>query len=166
MASREALFACALANTPKTVRVVRICKNLTGLSYLRGPNYGRLEAPRPVTRRALQVFLHECAHFALHDYYKIRPNKPRYLEEVEAEQWAFARMREAGIAVPRKALQEARDHVRDAIEKALIRGVRRIEPKAARFAGFKKTPAPRPWQRSLKLGDREDSQTSTTNTES
>lgn len=140
VASKEALFACALANTPACVRVVRIRKNLTGVAYTNPKHhtYGRLEAPRPVTRRALQTFLHECAHFVLHS--GSSPKKPRYLQELEAEQWAHARMREAGIPVSRKMVQAAKEHVRNAIWKAVKSGADRIDAKAKKFAGIEGTP--------------------------
>jgi hypothetical protein len=138
MASREQLFACALANTPACVRLIRIREDLSGCAYPnpKSSNYGTLEAPRPVTRQALQVFLHECAHYTL-DH---RSNRPLYLEEYEAEVWSFARMREAGIPVPRESLKAAKRSVAAAIETALARGMKRIESKAARFAGYKRTP--------------------------
>ena len=84
----------ALANIPPNVRVVRVRKSLTGRAHLKA---GILAGPRPFTRKALYIFLHECAHFALHGSRR----KPRHVEELEAEQWAHARMREAGMLVPR-----------------------------------------------------------------
>jgi hypothetical protein len=139
-ASKERLFACALANTPACVRLIRIREDLTGCAYPnpKSSQHGTLEAPRPVTRRALQVFLHEAAHYAL-DH---RSNRPRYLEEYEAEVWSFARMREAGIPVPRKSLETARRDVLGAIQTTLARGMKRIDPKAARFARFNRRPPP------------------------
>jgi hypothetical protein len=138
MASREQLFACALANTPACVRLIRIREDLTGCAHPnpKSSNYGTLETPRPGSRPALQVFLHECAHYAL-DH---RSNRPVYLEEYEAEVWSFARMREAGIPVPRESLKAAKRSVAAAIETALARGMKSIESKAARFAGCKRTP--------------------------
>jgi hypothetical protein len=58
----------------------------------------RISAPRPITRDALHIFLHECAHAHLHPFGQY---KPRHVEEYEADQWANARMREHGIPVPR-----------------------------------------------------------------
>jgi hypothetical protein len=117
MATKEQLFACALANTPETVRVIRfreITKRYEGCAHLdpKDPDYGMLEAPPPMTREALRLFLHECAHFALHHTKKSRGR--RYMEEMEAELWAHARMRQAGIPVPRQALREARKLIRRA----------------------------------------------------
>jgi hypothetical protein len=152
MASKEQLFACALANTPACVRLIRIREDLSGTTYPapKSSKYGILEAPRPVTRRALQVFLHECAHYDLHS--GSGWSKPHYLKEYEAEVWSFARMREAGIAVPRQALKAAQHAVAAAIQAALARGIKRIEPKAARFAGYKRMPATRPFQ-FIRIGD-------------
>jgi hypothetical protein len=102
MTSKERLFACALANTPETVRVIHLRRNLSGKAGCRlsSPNYGRMWAPRPATRRALFIFLHECGHFSLH----ADSDKPRYLEEWEAEQWAITRLHEASISVPRESI--------------------------------------------------------------
>jgi hypothetical protein len=71
------------------------------------PNYGKMRTPRPDTPYRLHIFLHECAHFVLHGHRR----KPNHLEEYEAEQWAFARMREAGIPVPKKTMRKSRQNV-------------------------------------------------------
>ena len=60
---RERCIKVALENTPSNVRCVRIRKDLSGLAETSGPDAGLLCAPRPITRRALYVYLHECAHF-------------------------------------------------------------------------------------------------------
>ena len=60
-----------------------------------------------------------------------KSGKPHYIEELEGE---HARMREAGMPVPRKSLQEARSHIRWAIDSARASGAKRIDPKAIRFA--------------------------------
>jgi hypothetical protein len=90
----------ALTNTPPNVRVVRVRKSLTGRAHLKAGILG----PKPFTRKALYIFLHECAHFALHG----SGRKPRHVEELEAEQWAHARMREAGMSVPRIMTRSAK----------------------------------------------------------
>jgi hypothetical protein len=54
-------------------------------------------APRPITRKSLYIFLHECGHAHLHQGRK----KTRHVEEMEAERWAHEKMREHGVAVPR-----------------------------------------------------------------
>lgn len=129
MASKEQLFACALANTPASVRFVQLRKNLTGCAYFK---LGKLSAPRPVTRRALQVFLHECAHFDLHG---AKPHaKPRYLEEYEAEKWSLDKMEEAGIPISLKMRQASAQHVRWSIQKAKRRGARSFDLQALRYA--------------------------------
>ncbi|PWT80382.1 MAG: hypothetical protein C5B58_11810 [Acidobacteria bacterium] len=72
---------------------------------LSGRHWGQrklIEAPRPVTRKSLYIFLHECAHAALGHgrEYRNKNSTPRHVEEMQAEQWAHARMREHGISVP------------------------------------------------------------------
>ena len=91
----------ALANTPPNVRVVQVRRSLTGKAYLK---QGILAGPKPFTRKALYIFLHECAHFVLHG----SGHKPSYVKEKEApEQWAHAKMREAGMPVPRAMTRRA-----------------------------------------------------------
>jgi len=152
---REACTRAALANTPASVRVIRIRKTLSGRAY----NPEEIAVPRPVTRRALHVFLHECAHVALghvggtkaaqfgptlaHVGPEAAPaapgprpgRKPRHVEEYEAERWAFDRMREAGIAVPRKSLRRAKSYVAYKIRQARRRGAKAVGREAQRWAG-------------------------------
>ena len=97
-----------------------------------------IEAPRPVTRRALYIFLHECAHHLLGH---LKDRKPKHVHELEAEQWAHWTMRAEGLAVPRKESARAKKYVARKIQQALKRGAKSIDPKAARFAGLKATKA-------------------------
>ncbi len=72
-----------------------------------------ITAPRPVTRRALQVFLHECGHAMLHE----RSSKPRWVEEIEAETYALVRMAAAGL-VDAGLLREAEEYICGTIARA------------------------------------------------
>jgi hypothetical protein len=100
---------------------------------LSGRHYGKrklIQAPRPVTRKSLYIFLHECAHAHLH-----QDRKPKaHIREMEAEQLAHARMREHGIPVPREMTNRAKSYVARKIEQAKRSGVKRIDAKAKRFA--------------------------------
>lgn len=131
MSIRERCIQCALANTPDNVRFVELRKNLTGRAYY---EEGRLSSPKPVTRAALHVFLHECAHFVLHATKAQRKGKPSHVREMECELWATARMREAGIAVPRDMIRTGKLYVQQHMKRA-----KRINAKAKAFAG----PVPR-----------------------
>ena len=145
---RQLCIQTALANTPAAVRVVRIRRTLSGRAY----SAAEIAAPRPVTRRALHIFLHECAHVALgHVFAPTLPHggpgpaqaaseprimrKPRHVEEYEAEQWAFARMRESGIPIPRKSLRRAKSYVAYKIRQARRRGAKAVDREAQRWAG-------------------------------
>lgn len=87
-------------------------------------------APKPVTRRSLYIWLHECAHAHLH----WRPSRtPRYLEEMEAEQWAHTVMRNRNIAVPRDMTRRAKIHVAKKIRQARARGAKKIDPRALNY---------------------------------
>ncbi|OGS08239.1 MAG: hypothetical protein A2270_10430 [Elusimicrobia bacterium RIFOXYA12_FULL_51_18] len=149
---RQLCMQAALANTPAAVRVVRIRRTLSGRAY----SAAEIAAPRPVTRRALAIFLHECAHVALGhvnaaQFAPTLPHggsgpaqaaseprirrKPRHVEEYEAEQWAFARMRESGIPIPRKSLRRAKSYVAYKIRQARRRGAKAVDREAQRWAG-------------------------------
>ena len=152
---RQACIDAALVNTPASVRIIRIRRNLSGRAY----NSEVIAVPRPITRRALHVFLHECAHVALghvgaNKAAQFRPTlphvgpgltvaapgprakrKPRHVEEYEAERWAFDRMRESGISVPRKSLRRAKSYVAYKIHQARRRGAKTIDQEAQRWAG-------------------------------
>jgi hypothetical protein len=121
--TRQLCIAVALANTPENVTVVKPRRGLSG--YARYAE-GLLVAPRPFTRKALYIFLHECAHFALHAPGK-GPKQPRHVEEMEAEQWAHQKMREAGIAVPRAMTKSAKAYVRRKVHQARRRGAKKID---------------------------------------
>ena len=132
--TRDKCIACALANTPASVRVIQIRKSLSGVAHTnpKSPDFGLLCAPRPVTRKALYIFLHECAHFVLGLI-----AKHRYLEEMECEKWAHARMREAGLLVPRTMTKRAKEYVRYKIIQAANRGCKKFDQGALKFAGLK-----------------------------
>jgi hypothetical protein len=96
-----------------------------------------IQAPRPITRKALYIFLHECAHAVLgHSH---NGKVPRYAEEMQAEQWAHAKMREHGVAVPRIMTRRAKQYVARKIGQAMQRGAKRIDPKARAFASTAST---------------------------
>lgn len=133
-AGREAMkakcVACAIAHTPPEVRYFKIRKTLSGKAFFREK---AIAAPKPFTRRALHVFLHECAHFVLHGLPGVT-RKPRHVEEYEAEQWANARMRDAGIAIPRKSLNRGKAYVRYKINQAVSRNAKTLDGAALRWA--------------------------------
>jgi hypothetical protein len=89
-----------------------------------------IAAPKPRTRKSLYVFLHECAHANLHG----DSNKPRHVEEYEAEKWAHDKMKEHGVPVPRTMTKRAREYVAKKIWQAENAGAKRIDPAARRFA--------------------------------
>ena len=135
---------CALRHTPGTVRYVKVRSSLSGTAVL-DPGGHWIAAPKPVTRKALCVFLHECAHIAL-GHCEIRWTKgkrcvrscrqPVHVMEMLAEKQAIAWMREDGIPVPPSQLRRAKDNVARKIEQAKARGAKRVDPEALRFAGY------------------------------
>lgn len=100
---------------------------------LSGRHYGGaklIQAPRPLTRKSLYIFLHECAHAHLH-----RDRRPKaHVREMEAEKWAHEKMREHGIAVPRTMTRRAKQYVARKIRQAKRSGAKSIDPRAARYA--------------------------------
>jgi hypothetical protein len=126
----ERFEAIAVRHLPPGYSVVRYRKNLSGYC---DPKNKVIVVPRPRTRKALYIFLHECAHAHLHRNGS-RGRVPRHVEELEAEQWAHARMREAGIRVPRAMTKRAKRYVARKIKQAIARGAKHIDPQARRFA--------------------------------
>jgi hypothetical protein len=101
---------------------------------LSGRHYGKrklIQAPRPRTRKSLYIFLHECAHAHLHTH---NGNTPRHVEEMEAEKWAHAKMREHGISVPRLMTKRAKQYVARKIRQAERHGAKTINAEARAFA--------------------------------
>jgi hypothetical protein len=103
----------------------------------RGMHYGGrqlIRTPRPVTVKSLYMFLHECAHAYLHTG-SGRRQSPRHVQEMEAELWAHAKMRENGIEVPVEITERAKRYVAFKIMQAERRGAKNIDPRARSFAG-------------------------------
>lgn len=124
---KDRCIDAACAAVPANVNKILFRKSLTGKAFMKR---GLMVCPKPLTRKSLYIFLHECAHFALH----AGNRKPRHQEEVEAEKWAHQRMREAGIAVPRSMTSRAKRYVRRKIAQARKHGAKAISAEARRFA--------------------------------
>jgi hypothetical protein len=98
---------------------------------------GVIHAPRPTTIGSLHIFLHECGHVHCGHYdSRIRGGVriPRYLEEMQAEQWALATMQKHGIKVPQHVINDMREYVANGIVKAERKGAT-IDPAAYAFVG-------------------------------
>jgi hypothetical protein len=141
---------------PETVRVVRVWNTPRGKAYCdpRHPKFGRLVTPRPDNRLALEVCLHESAHFALHCHPSDRWDYASLLEgEYAVERWVVQAFRRSGIPIPYLVWKFARQNVGCWIIKALKWGTIRdrdraapwIRPEIARFAFG------RSWKRKLRL---------------
>jgi hypothetical protein len=78
----------------------------------------------------LREYLHECAHFFLHRHDKTRPY---HLKEFEAETWALAKMRAAGLVLPDKFVCESKKRIAKIIDGARGKGIR-INKCAEKFA--------------------------------
>lgn len=90
-----------------------------------------IEGPRPVTRKSLYIWLHECAH--AHGISRATKRRPVHVIEMQAELWAHERMREHGIAVPKAMTERAKRYVARKIKQAGPRA--KIDPAARAFAG-------------------------------
>jgi hypothetical protein len=104
-AAAERLMAIAMAELPPGW-TYSFRKSLTGCCHARRKH---IAAPKPVTRKSLYIWLHECAHaHEPEDYfYKV----PQYVAEMRAEKWAHAKMREHGVPVPRAMTVRAKFNV-------------------------------------------------------
>lgn len=127
-AAAERFYAIGMSYVPDGYTVT-FRKSLSGIHY--GGQKRLIEAPKPVTRKSLYIFLHECAHAHLHTDGKKRP---RHVEEMEAEKWAHQTMREHGISVPRSMTTRAKSYVARKIEQAKRRGAKSIDKAAQDFA--------------------------------
>jgi len=95
----------------------------------------RISAPRPVTRKSLYIFLHECAHAWLHSDQKGKRKRLKaHVRELEAERWAHDKMREHGVAVPREMTKRAKNYVAYKIRQARKAGAKTIDRAAIKFA--------------------------------
>jgi hypothetical protein len=54
---------------------------------------------------------------------------------MEAEKWAHEKMRENDVPVPRSMTKRAKEYVAHKIRQAQTHGAKKIDRKAARFAG-------------------------------
>jgi hypothetical protein len=100
--------------------VIEYRKRLSGAYW---PERRIIQAPRPVTRKSLYIFLHECAHAVLgHSH---NGKKPRRIEEMEAEKWAHERMQEHGIPVPTSMSERVKRYVARKIHGAQRREARK-----------------------------------------
>lgn len=91
-----------------------------------------IEAPNPVTARALAIYLHECAHAVLgHSKAKA---KPVHRMEYEAYHWCFEVFRREGLEPHPKSVDRAQGYVRHKIQQALRRKAKYIDREAAVFA--------------------------------
>ena len=129
-AAAERFYAIGMAYLPEGW-TYSFRKGLTGACSWRKKH---IAAPKPVTRKSLYIWLHECGHAQLH---KARGKTPRHAEEYEAERWAHARMREHGVAVPRAMTLRAKAYVGRKIEQAEKRGAKTIDARARAFAAWK-----------------------------
>lgn len=125
-AAAERFTAIAMRYVPEGY-TVEYRKSLSGRCLIRQKI---IQVPRPVTRKSLYVFLHECAHGHLEHTRR----KPRHVEEMEAEKWAHEKMREEGIAVPRAMTRRAKEYVGWKIHQAKRRGAKKIDARAKAFA--------------------------------
>jgi len=89
----------------------------------------RIAAPRPVTRRALHVYLHEVAHVVLEHKHE----RPEYIQEYEAELWAFEVMKAEGVEIPPRCISRAKANVAYMIHRATRAG-HEIEQEVELFA--------------------------------
>ena len=85
----------------------------------------------PTTRQRLYIIAHEIGHVVL-DH---RRQRPAYVREFEAEQFAHALLHREGIAVPRKQTLRAKAYVLHKIYRGLRRGrTKALDPFIADWA--------------------------------
>jgi len=104
-------------------------KSLTGRCWRQR---GHISAPKPVTRRALAIWLHECNH--RHAYSKF----PSYYAEYQCEMFAINTMKKEGIEVHEKTITDAKRYVKKRLEQEIRRGLvkEKISPEIAEWCGY------------------------------
>jgi hypothetical protein len=131
-AAAERFTAIAMQYVPEGYRVEY--RNCRGYHY---PIEKLIQAPRPVTRKSVYIFLHECAHANLRHGHNGK--YPRHVEEMEAEKWAHKKMREHGVPVPRAMTKRAKAYVRRKIRQARVRGAKHIDREALAFGKVRRS---------------------------
>lgn len=92
-----------------------------------------IDGPKPLTRKALYIWLHECAHAHLHASPEGK-RKTRHVQEMETEKWAHEKMRFHGVPVPKAMTERSIRYVDRKIDEAVKRGAKHIDPEAAKYA--------------------------------
>lgn len=82
---------------------------------------------KPINRDRLFVAFHEIGHIINGHI------KPRYLEELKAEQYAIMKMREVNIPISRKARARAKEYISYKVRQAQRRGLKKLDSRAKRF---------------------------------
>lgn len=99
-----------------TVRKWR--SNLTGCAYTRDPDWG-IVSPKPTTAAAFSVFAHEVGHQMLHRVGSL----PRWLEEVQAWEYALDAFDRFGLPGREDVERRAERSIGYAFGKAMRRGL-------------------------------------------
>ena len=125
----EQCYALAMKHLPNGF-TYQFRKHLSGRCW-RGKKH--ISAPKPLTRRALHVWLHEC-HHCTHVYSKF----PSYYAEYQCEMFATRTMEAAGIKVHEKSIESAKSYVRKRVEQNVRSGLaaNRISPEIAEWCGW------------------------------
>ena len=103
-----------------TVRAWR--KRATGVAYTRSADWG-IEVPTPTTARRFGVFAHEVGHQVLHR----DSHRQRWLEEVEAWEYALEQFDRFDLDGREHAQHDAESFIAYAVRKALRRSTKRLE---------------------------------------
>lgn len=134
----EDAAAALLRESGCTVRKWR--KNNTGTAYTKARDWG-IECPRPTTARRFGVLAHEVGHQLMHR----QGQKPRWVEEVEAEVFALEQFLRFGLPGIETYQHVAVRHLRYTFAKATRRSPRLHAVIYARFPHLylatKETPA-------------------------
>ena len=105
----------ARAYLPKSY-TIKYRKSLTGRANVVTK---KIEAPKPITKKALLVWLHECGH--IHYQHNRQTGDPRFVQEYLAETYALTIMKAEGIKVTRKMINESKIYISWRINQAIER---------------------------------------------
>lgn len=98
----------------------------TGIAYTRSDDWG-IEVPQPRGPVSFGVLAHEVAHQLHHRYGK--GSRPRWLEELEAEEWALQQFARLGLPEAEVYQRTARRHLQRVADRVVRH--RKLTPETA-----------------------------------
>jgi len=118
---REPFFTPARTLLDETGCLVRrYCATLRGRAAWSSKEWW-IDVPPPTTALRFSIFAHEVGHHVLHRDFQ-RGSKPRWLIEVEAEDYSRSCFERFGLEMPDEVHERDERHIDRMLYKAIVRG--------------------------------------------